>query len=163
GFHTLAEGRERVVRAGELVDGDAETHRDRESLDDVARAWRDYVQPEHAPAGAVEDDLVEPVLRVDVGRPAEVLQRVNDGLGFEIQLLDVRTASRGEPKAVELDLLLHAALARCDRRDIASVPSGDLRDEAAEDDRNSLVREGLAKLHRGVVVGVRRNLVDGVD
>jgi len=45
-------------------------------------------------------------------------REINDGFavvdagGFEVQLLDVRTAARGEQEAVELDLLLHAALAR---------------------------------------------------
>ena len=59
--------------------------------------------------------------------------------------------------------MLHAALAGRDRGDVLPVSGGDLSDEAAEDDRNSLVREGLAELHGGVEVGVRRDLVERVD
>ena len=50
-LHAFPERRERVVGSAELVDGNAETHRDREPLDDVAGGGCDHVQP---------------VLRVDV-------------------------------------------------------------------------------------------------
>src|SRR5207253_2251760 len=69
----------------------------------------------------------------------------------------------GEQEAVEFDLLLRAAFTRDDRCDLGSVARGDLRDEAAEDDRNAFLLEGFTEFPGGVLVGVRRNLVERVD
>src|SRR5580765_4010777 len=55
GLHAFGDRREGVVRDRELVHGDAETHGDRESLDDIAGARRDDMQPQHPAAWAVED------------------------------------------------------------------------------------------------------------
>src|ERR671924_252110 len=72
-------------------------------------------------------------------------------------------AARGEQQPLELDLALHAALARDDRPDEATVPPLDTADEAAEDHRDPFVLERAPELHRRVRVGARRDLVEGVD
>src|SRR5438132_609218 len=80
GLHAFGDRREGVVGDRELVHGDAETQSDRESLDDIAGAWRDDMQPQHAAARAVEDDLEDPELPgLDAGR-------------LEVQLFDIGPA-----------------------------------------------------------------------
>src|SRR5438067_10516993 len=54
-----------MVHAGEVVDRRAQPQADGQAADDVARATRNHVDAEHAPARGVEDDLVEPALRAD--------------------------------------------------------------------------------------------------
>ncbi len=71
---------------GEIVHGRAELHRHGEPLDDVARSSRDDVDAQEAPRPSVEDELVQPVLRVGVGGSLDVLEVVPDGVGVEALL-----------------------------------------------------------------------------
>src|SRR6266536_3647882 len=83
-FDAFAEGREDVVQAGEVLDRRAQPDAQGEALDDLARAPRDHVQSEHAPALAVEDDLEEPVACADVREAPDVL--VADDVDLEALL-----------------------------------------------------------------------------
>ena len=72
-----------MVHVREVFDLHAELQRDGEPADDVARLPGDDVDPKHAPCLAVEDDLEQPVLRLDVLRTRYRGQRVRGDTDLE--------------------------------------------------------------------------------
>ncbi len=89
-----------MVHPGDVVDGRAELHRQREPLDDVARVPRhdvDAADPSRLP---LEDELVEDVLRLDELRAldAVVLGRLElEPLGLRLLLGQARLPPPRDP------------------------------------------------------------------
>jgi hypothetical protein len=63
------------VDIGQVVDGRAQLQRQREPLDDLARSAVDDVDADDASGPRLEDDLVQPVLRVGVLREGDARRR----------------------------------------------------------------------------------------